>query len=119
MRVESQSLLEKLPTTSLNVSWESPAISIEHIYGYSVQAAWTGSPNGTLKLQGSSQPLAVDQVSLITQWDDIPTASIDVSTASRIMFNVRQEFYKFFRVVFVSGATGGSITYLAYHLKGV
>lgn len=119
MRVENQSLLEKLPTTSLNVSWESPAISLEHIYGYSVQATWTGSPNGTLKLQGSNQPVSNDQSGSITKWEDIPLATIDISTATSIMFNVRQEFYRFFRVVLVSGGTGGTMTYLAYMLKGV
>lgn len=91
----------------------SSVISLDQVYGYSVQAVFTGSPNGTLKLQCSDDPGSAERAPLgsgVTNWTDITGATFSITGAGDATFNVNLAFYKWARLVYTRTSGSGSLT---------
>lgn len=87
----------------------SEAVDVAHLVAYSIQAVFTGSPVGVLKLQcsnditdpGSRTPFVP------TNWTDIAGSSQSVSAAGDHAWNVLTAGYRFVRAVWTpSSGTG-------------
>jgi hypothetical protein len=104
---------------------ESAPIPLEQIFGYAVQAVWTGTPNGSLKLQASCDAPGRDNQTSnggpddVTNWTDIAGSTLAITgVAGNYMYNVTDAFYRYFRVVYTNTSGVGSLSVKAV-VKGV
>lgn len=80
----------------------SDVIDVRLQYGFSVFAAWTGTPTGTLKLQASPDG--------VNQWADVPSVSVAPAGGSSSWFTNQQwQFYPYIRFVYLRTAGTGSL----------
>ena len=103
----------------------STPVPLDQIFGYAVQAIWTGTPNGTLKLQASCDaPLNTTQTSnggpdAVTNWTDIADSSDMISgSAGSYMWNVDGAYYRYVRVVYVNTSSTGVLN-VQITVKGI
>lgn len=86
-------------------SFNSIPILLEHIQMAAVQVFFTGTPNGTFKLQGSCTPVQNNGVA--PDWSDIAGSSIAITGAGDIIYNITDIGYDQMRLVYTrSGGTG-------------
>lgn len=95
----------------------SNPIRLDQIYGFAVQAVWTGTPTGTFKLQASCDtPPNQSQVANggpdpITHWDDIANSSYAVGgSAGSYTWNFNGSFYNYMRLVYTNASGTGTVT---------
>lgn len=111
-------------STVMNANLTSEAIPLPNIYGFAIQAVFTGTPTGTFKLQASSDPFKyanAAQPQVPTNWTDIADSSAPVSAAGNYMWNFNGCFFEFVRLVYTDGSSGASTAVLnaTINLKGV
>ena len=111
---------------TLNSSFNSSPMQLYDTYGYFIQATWTGTPNGTFKLQCSGDPVHPGKVNINpnvpTNWTDIANSSIVVSAAGNYAWNVTSAMYTFVRLVYTDSSGGTStaiLTTVTFNSKGV
>lgn len=100
----------------------SNAISLESIYGFAMQAVFTGTPTGTLKLQAScdpgSNPINASAIgSGITNWTDVANSSTAISAAGTVLYNIDAAYYKWVRIVYTA-SSGTSTLNVRFNGKG-
>lgn len=94
----------------------SDPIRVDQIYGYAIQAVYTGTPVGTLSLQASCDaPGRTTQVSnggpdSVTNWSTVTNSSTAVSGAGSFMWNVIGGFYNYVRLVYTNTSSTGVLT---------
>lgn len=89
-------------------SLASTALRMENVSLAAIQAIYTGSPAGTLKLQGSCDPCEVGEVP--THWTDITGASTVVAAADSWIFNLTAPGFRWLRVVWTPSSGTGALT---------
>jgi hypothetical protein len=104
-----------LDAGSMGADVESDEVLIDQIYGFAIQAVYTGTPNGTLKIQASCDD--VQKSSDVTNWIDVSGATATITAAGSVIIQVPYAFYKWFKVVFVRTSGTGSLT-ITYNGKG-
>jgi hypothetical protein len=109
---------------TMNTTINSPAIPLPNIYGFAIQAVYTGVPTGTLKLQASVDAFkyANDaQPQVPVNWVDIADSAFPVSSAGIYTWNYNGAFYTFVRLVYTDASGGASTAKLTatINLKGV
>lgn len=108
---------EKIITAAdMSSSFESAPILLDQIYGFSFQAIFTGSPNGTFKLQSSNDEGRL--ADSVTNWTDVADSSQVISSAGDITWNFDGCFFKWVKVVYTFSAGTGSCD-VTYASKGV
>lgn len=110
MRVSNYKLLTNQP---MNTNINSPPQQLDQIFGYSVQAEYTGSSiNGTFKLQASSDPVPQANVTVVPavpmNWTDITGSPFTVNSAGSYMWNVSDVEYNWVRLVYTDASSGSS-----------
>jgi len=70
---------------------------------YAIQADYTGTFSGSLKLQVSN-----DEADSVVNWVDLTGSSIAITSAGSYIWNVKQVAYRAVRVVYTY--TSGSVT---------
>lgn len=115
-----------LPSAALNANITGYSQQLKNMFGYSIQLSWSGTPTGTFKLQGSSDPLYSGAPGTNpaepTNWTDVPSSSQAVVAAGSYMWNISDVMYNWVRVVFTDGSGGAStalITSAVFNGKGV
>lgn len=104
MSVHTYMSVPILDDASMAASFNSNAILLARARASNIQLVFSGTPNGTFKLQ-SSCDVTFDP-SLVTNWDDIPDSSQSVSAAGSHSWTVADR-YKWVRVVYTrSSGTG-------------
>lgn len=78
---------------------------LAQIYGYGIQANFSGSPAGTLKIQAS-----IDGVG----WSDIPGSSFTVTGAGSFLWNVTSSNYLYVQMIWTPTSGSGTLSALAY-----
>lgn len=78
----------------------SPASDLAKTDGYSVQAVWTGSPVGTIKLQVSDDSI---------HFFDYPSSTTAVSGAGSVLWEITTAFYSHVRIVFTFSSGSGTL----------
>lgn len=91
----------------------SKGIDLNQQYVYAIQAVWTGSPVGTLKIQVSNDivPDGVggDQASNVVNWTDYTNSSQSISGAGNFVWNVLEAGYRWVRLVYTKTSGSGTI----------
>lgn len=100
------------PTAITSADVQSAVLSLLQMYGYAIQAEWTGaSLTGTVKLQASIDYQPANPAANGT-WSDIPGSAQAISGPGSFLWNVEGAFYPYVRAYFVYGSNSGSITFL-------
>lgn len=110
-----------LTSVAMNANRTSNAIQLNWMVGYSIQAVFTGSSiNGTIKLQGSSDPASDGPQPLLTptNWTDIANSSVTISAAGSQLWNTSDVYYNWVRFVYTDGSGGTSNGVLSVKFSG-
>lgn len=104
MRTSNEQLLNAL---SVVTNQTSSAILTDYVLSVSAQAVMSGTPTGTLKLQGSND-LAVANATVFvpTNWTDIPVTSQTITAAGTSLIPKTELAYQYIRAVYTSTSTG-------------
>lgn len=112
MRISNSPLITNLV---MNTTLNSPAIQLTNIYGFAVQAVYSGTPTGTLKLQASNDaflPVNDNQPQVPVNWTDIANSSVAISSSGVYIWNFNGSFYTFVRLVYTDSSGGASTAIL-------
>lgn len=125
MQVYNKPIFPTLPLI-MNTTLNSTPMPLWDTWGYSIQLVWTGTPTGTFKLQGSSDPILkgnpTSQNYNPVNWTDIANSPYAVTAAGNYMWNVFDVAYNYVRVVYTDGSSGAAtsvITVATFNSKGV
>lgn len=100
----------------MSASFNSKAILLDQIYGFSFQAVFTGSPVGSFKLQASNDD--VKNESDVSNWTDVADSTAAVNAAGDLTYNYEGCFFKWVRIVYTFSSGSGSCN-VVYASKGV
>lgn len=95
----------------LSANRTSAAFQVWEMFGYAIQAVYTGTPTGTFKLQVSNDPISQNVGSPTqapTNWTDLLGSSVSVTAAGDYMWNVTDVMYNFVRLVYTDASSGAS-----------
>ena|SRR3984957_17916264 len=101
--------------TDASVSQTSESVNLNYRYGIAIQAVLTGTPVGTLSLQGScdfgapNNPQAGGN-NQVVNWTDISGSASPVTGAGTASWNYQGAFYKWIRLIYTSSSGTGTIT---------
>lgn len=101
---------------NMSASFNSSPILLDQIYGFSFQSIFTGSPNGSFKLQCSNDNVQTE--SQVSNWTDIAGTSQAITASGSLLYNVNYAFYMWVRVVYTFSSGSGSCN-VTYASKGV
>lgn len=73
--------------------------------GYSIQSTYTGSPNGTLKIQVTNEDPENSP-----NWIDLADSDIAISSAGSYMHNVEIAYYSYIRLFWTVTSGSGSLS---------
>lgn len=85
----------------------STAIDLTNNNQWAIQAIWTGSPVGTIKLQVSND--IVDLCSNVTHWSDYTQTIQTVSSAGDFLWNSWVANYHCLRLIYIKTSGTGSL----------
>lgn len=121
MRIKNEQLI--LSGTDMTSNITSDPIYLGHIANFAIQLVFTGTPNGTFKLQCSNdQGASANNIeyALISNWTDIDGSSQVISASGNHLWNVQNCGYRWVRVVWTDSSTGAAtITSAVANVKGV
>lgn len=122
MRIKNDELtLSSTDMTAATIT--SDPIWLGHIANFAIQLVFTGTPNGTFKLQASNDEGARDtyiESPSISNWTDVDGSSQVISAAGDHMWNVQNCGYRWIRIVWTDSSTGAAtITSARMNVKGV
>ncbi len=116
MKSNTIQMLSGAAMTGTAVVTSNP-IPLDQIYGFAIQAYWTGTSTGTLKLQASCDaPVRTTQTSnggpdVVTNWTDIANSSTPViSGGGNFIWNFTGCFYRYVRLVYTNATGTGSLS---------
>lgn len=128
MRINNENLLlvdNVAQSGDLGANLNMKPIWLGHICNYAIQLTFTGTPNGTFKLQASNDPgrpnasSEAEQYAAVTHWTDITDSDQPISAAGDHMWQVENAGYTWVRVVWTRNAGTGTITVARCNVKGV
>lgn len=131
MRINNEDLLVvdgTRATVSLASSSNLRPLWLGHVLNYGIQLVFTGTPDGTFKLQVSNdrgQPEAsgdAQKYAGVTNWTDVADSSQTISAAGNVYYDVQLSGAEWVRVVWTaSGAGSGTptLTSARAKIKGV
>lgn len=105
----------------MNTTINSTPYNVQQIYGFAIQAVFTGTPTGTLKLQASCDPATnYLPANTVTNWTDIASSSTVISAAGNFMWNTPDAMYNWVRLVYTdtSGGTSTAVLNAVINAKG-
>ena len=90
------------PSSAMTASITSEAVNVQSMTRVAIQAIYTGSPVGSLKLQAAN--------SLTSQtWTDVSNSTVAVSAAGNQLWNVSDIGYALIRVVYTFTSGSGTL----------
>lgn len=106
--------------TVMNANLTSSPMQLQEMYGFTIQATYTGTPTGTFKLQVSSDPVNKNGIGSAapTNWTDLANSSAAVSAAGNYMWNVTDVFFNWVRLIYTDGSSGASTAVLSAQMNG-
>jgi hypothetical protein len=120
MRIKNDALWTAAAMGVATITTE--AVPLDHIYGYSVQLVWTGTPVGTFTLEASndSPGTGVQPGNWTpTNWDAISGASKAAGgAAGSHMWDITVAMYKWVRIKYVGTGSSGTVT-ARINIKGM
>lgn len=129
MRVKNENMLQIDGTDSspsLASTWTSKPLWLGHIVNYSIQLVFTGTPNGTFKLQVCNDLGEINSASEVMQanklvnWTDYSNSEQAITEAGDHTYEVMESGHNWVRVLWQpSGVSSGTVTSARAYLKGV
>ena len=113
MRVLNRKVLNN---KSMASSFSSDVQQLDHIYGFSIQIVFTGTPSGAFKVQVSNDE--VETEGQVTNWSDVAGSSTSISTAGDLTYNYDGIFSKWVKVVYTRVSGTGTANAQLY-MKGI
>lgn len=111
MRVYNEALPISNSGDMSQATLTSDPIYLEHQFGFALQAVYTGTPTGTLKLQASCDEGTNDNGAGVTNWTDISGATAALAgAAGNSFFNISDVHYKWARLVYTRTGGVGTLT---------
>lgn len=120
MRIANDALT--LSGTDMRDDITSSAVWLGHICNFSIQLVFTGTPNGTLKLQCSNDSGGPDVSNpSLTNWTDITGSSQAITASGNHTWNVQNCGYKWVRLYWTDATSGNpsTLTVARMNVKGV
>jgi hypothetical protein len=106
----------------MNTQINSAAYNVAQMYGFAIQAVFTGTPTGTFKLQSSSDPATSyeDLNNIPVNWSDIISSPYSVTASGSYMWNVFDAMFTWVRLVYTdtSGGTSAAVLNVRINAKG-
>lgn len=116
MKSNTIQMLNGAVMTGTTVITSNP-FPLDQIYGFAIQAYWTGSPIGSFKLQASSDaPGKTTQTSnggpdIVTNWTDIDNSTTAAAgSPGNYMWNFNGCFFRYVRLVYTNASGVGSLS---------
>lgn len=109
----------------MSTTFTLPAVYVGNIVNYSVQLVFTGAPNGTLKLQFSSDmaPYVAStymmQTGGVVNWTDCDDGEQKITESGDHMWNVQNTGVMWARVTYIATSGSGSLIDAKFTVKGV
>jgi hypothetical protein len=105
-----------------SVTQTSAPLIVDHSWGYAIQAVFTGTTTGTLKLQGSCDPgpnanFQAANDPYVVDWTDIANSGAPVTGAGTVTYDVVKTAYPWVRLVYTPASGTGTIT-ARFNAKG-
>jgi hypothetical protein len=122
MRIGSYSLITS--AVDMTVPWTSEALWIAHVQQFSISLLFSGTPEGTLKLQCSndegneSAASDANRSVDVDNWSNVADSSQLIDEAGDHTWSVMQPGYRWIRVVWTPSASTGSLTSARISTKG-
>lgn len=110
--------------TALNANSTSAAVQLKNILMYSIMCVITGTPTGTITLEGSNDPETNDTMPLgiprpvPTNWATIKDSNETVTAAGNVMYNVHSVAYNYVRVIYTDASAGASTAVMSIIVNG-
>lgn len=86
----------------------STAININQIVVFAMQAIWTGSPVGTLAIQGSNDYVAT--AADVVNWSTLSNTQVTVNGAGNFLWNATEMGMYWVRLVYTFTSGSGTLT---------
>jgi hypothetical protein len=124
MRIGNGSYFDVNTPTDMSASFASNPLWLGHICNYSIQLEFTGSPNGTFKLQMSNDPGQPSQQPLVEfnyvkNWTDIKGSDQVITASGDHSWNVQDAGYRWVRFVWTRSSGSGTLINAEFNIKGV
>ncbi len=121
MRLANDLIISAGSMTSTDVINSDP-FWVGHAMGYAIQAVWTGTPTGTIKIQVSIDPqeptVGNSGEPTVTNWEDLASSSYSITgSAGTYMWNVTSAYYRWVRVVYTNASGTGTLN-VRFNTKG-
>src|SRR5271165_5923172 len=113
MRILNETLLSAGDMTTI---LHSSPLELAYAFGYSIQGTYSGSPVGTLILEGSNdvptpQDANFNLASFVpTNWTTIASSTIAISGPDAILYNFSGAFYRYVRATYTPISGSGALT---------
>jgi len=123
MRIFNESMIDA--PVSLAADAVSKPIYLGHIAQCAIQAIFTGTPDGSFKLQCSNDPghpnaqARSEQYADVVNWTDIAGSTQLITAAGDLTYNIENIGYLWVRIVWTFTASTGSLTSCRCNGKGV
>jgi hypothetical protein len=122
MNVFNQPLATAVP---LNANYTSPNALVRLMVTYTMAANITGTPNGSIHLEASNDPLTNELTNptqpVPTNFATITNSTFTVTAPGTVMWNVYWTGYNYVRVVYTdaSGGTSTALMNIVMNAKGI
>jgi hypothetical protein len=103
----SDSSKKIVDAVSMAANINSTGVDLQGLTEYSIQAVYSGSPTGTLKLQISND--LVSDASLVTNWTDYTGSSVAISAAGNTMYKIDRSGERWARLVYTFSSGSGTL----------
>jgi hypothetical protein len=108
LKVSGVNINATVHTTSFN----SDAFVVAHARGFAIEAVFSGTTTGTIKLQASNDPASPNAAPSSGSWVDIAASVFDLASGSPFLWNVTDHQYTFVRIAHTDTG-GGDLTLTA------
>jgi hypothetical protein len=125
MRISNENLLLEDGPADMSADFELRPIWLGHIAQYAIQLVFSGTPDGSFKLQCSNDPGIInaqskeEQSKGVVNWTDIAGSTQLITASGDLTWNAENVGYQWVRVVWTFTASTGSLDSAIANLKGV
>lgn len=97
-----------------SASFNSEAFLVDQVFSFDLQVIISGTPIGTMKLQGSSDPGTTGTVPTsvgVSNWGDVAGSTQSINGAGYVVYNYTEApGFKWVRLVYTSSSGTGNVT---------
>lgn len=123
MRIGNDNFITAGTQTDMSMSFNSTPVWLGHIINYSIQLFFSGSPNGTFKLQlsddvGNPSLPPTEQYAGVDHWTDFNGSSQTIVASGDHMWEVINSGSRWVRFVWTRNSGTGTLTSARFDIKG-